>query len=154
MQWDGSCWDCSFSFFWGLVGQEQISSSLKINPFSKLKDPTPTSQKHSIVYSIPCFSCPLSYIGTTKNKLHIRLQQHKNDCQIKHAFKPQKTALATHHFDTGHVFDFSNTKILDTELNYKRRMVSETLHIRRNINHIVNFKRDGNELNSYNNLLL
>ena len=29
MQWDGSCWDRSFFLFWGLVGREQISSSLE-----------------------------------------------------------------------------------------------------------------------------
>ena len=63
-----------------------------------------------------------------------------------------KTALAHHHFDTGHQFDFENVRVLDYEQNYKKRIVSEMIHI--NLCDSVNLKTDTQNLsNIYSNIL-
>ena len=118
------------------------------NIYTKLKDKTDDNNKSSLVYSIPCKDCKLSYIGTTGNKLNIRLQQHRNDCKPKYA-NHNKTALSNHHFNTGHTFDFVNAKVLESEANFKKRLIAETLHIKKNKKTIVNFKTDSEQLFHY-----
>jgi len=121
---------------------------------SKLKSPIDAEQLHNVVYSIPCSSCPRMYIGTTKNKLFKRLQQHRNDCMPQHVNRVQKTALSSHHFDTGHVFKFSDSKVLHQDNNYRRRMIAEVLFINNNLESCVNFRSDTNNLSSmYSGLL-
>ncbi|KAI4478519.1 hypothetical protein M0804_011842 [Polistes exclamans] len=63
----------------------------------------------------------------TKQKLKKRLEQHKNDCKSTNAQKSNITALAEHHFITGHKFKFDETDILDREDNWYKRNISERL---------------------------
>jgi len=65
-----------------------------------------------------------------------------------------KTALATHHFETGHNFQFDDTTILHIENNYKRRLVSEVLFINKNLSKTVNFKSDTNNLSTMYSYLI
>ncbi|KAI4478529.1 hypothetical protein M0804_011852 [Polistes exclamans] len=60
--------------------------------------------------------------GQTKQKLKKRLDQHRNDSKPKNAQKTNTTALAEHHFKTGHIFKFDETKILDKEDNWKHQL--------------------------------
>lgn len=120
--------------------------------FTNLKDKVPTLQKAELVYSIPCGNCSKVYIGQTKQYLKNRLSQHKYDCRLTNLYNSDKTSLATHHFTTGHNFDFENVKIVDMETNHIKRNISEMLHIK--INNTVNKNTDTDGLSHiYVNLL-
>ena len=41
------------------------------------------------------------------------------------------TIIMNHHIECNHNFDWSNIKILDKELSYKKRLVSEMVHIKK-----------------------
>ncbi|KAI4487237.1 hypothetical protein M0804_005386 [Polistes exclamans] len=90
----------------------------KINSiYTKLKDKVDKFDQSNLVYKIPC-ECEKSYIGQTKQKLKKRLDQHKNDCKPININKTNTTALAEHHFKTGHNFKFDAATILDLEENW------------------------------------
>ncbi|XP_057324626.1 GATA zinc finger domain-containing protein 14-like [Microplitis mediator] len=116
--------------------------------FTKSKDQVPKGKQSELVYKITC-ECGKSYVGQTKQLLHKRVYQHKHDCKPMNILKPQKTALAKHHFDTGHNFNFNNVEILDMESNYLKKNISEMI-----CNHLedtINMKSDTNNLsNLYN----
>ena len=78
------------------------------------------------------------YIGESKRPLHNRLQEHE-------AAKIE-SVVTKHMRDYGHTFNFKNTKILDNEPNYKKRIFSEMIHICNNKNSI-NKKEDIKSLN-------
>ncbi|CAG5084846.1 Protein of unknown function [Cotesia congregata] len=96
--------------------------------YSKLKDITPLGQASELVYKIPC-SCGKSYVGQTRQYLSKRLHQHRYSCEEKFRSKEDRTALANHHFLTGHNFDFDGVKIVDREGNWFKRNISEMVHI-------------------------
>ncbi|KAI4476581.1 hypothetical protein M0804_013475 [Polistes exclamans] len=108
-------------------------------------------EQSNLVYKIPCV-CDKCYIGQTKQKLKKRLEQHKNDCKPMNAQKSNITALAEHHFSTGHNFKFDETNILDKGDNWYKRNISEMYHITNN--NTVNYRTDTNNLNNiYNEIL-
>ncbi|KAI4475149.1 hypothetical protein M0804_014486 [Polistes exclamans] len=125
---------------------------IKINSiYTKLKDKVDKLEQSNLVYKIPCV-CDKCYIGQTKQKLKKRLEQHKNDCKPINAQKSNITALAEHHFITGHKFKFDETNILDKEDNWYKRNISEMYHITNN--NTVNYRTDTNNLNNiYNEIL-
>jgi hypothetical protein len=59
---------------------------------------------------------------------HIRLKQ------------PDKSAVAEHNFNTGHLIDFSSTSVLDKKTGYINRLMKEAVEMRLNTG---NFSRDG-----------
>jgi len=105
--------------------------------FSNKKSKTNITDKSNIVYSIPC-ECGKQYIGTTSQKLNNRLTQHKSDNKLK----PNATALSIHSNQFLHKFDYTKTKVLDSEPNYNKRLISEAIHIKFNNNSTVNHKTD------------
>ena len=82
------------------------------NLFTKIKDKIPHNYNSNLVYKINCKDSDLGYIGQTNQYLHKRVYQHKNDCKITNIDKTNKTALASHHFELQHYFDFDNVEIL------------------------------------------
>lgn len=119
--------------------------------YSNLKDTIPSTDRSGVIYKIPC-ECKKCYVGQTKQKLGTRLKQHINDCKPEKFIKNEKTALAVHHFDTGHIFNFEETKILDYEMNWTKRNVSEMVYIR--LNDTINHRTDTQGLSRvYNNIL-
>ncbi|KAI4472895.1 hypothetical protein M0804_015570 [Polistes exclamans] len=88
---------------------------IKINSIStKLKDKVNKLEQSNLVYKLP-YVCDKCYIGQTKQKLKKRVEQQKNDCKPINAQKSNISALAEHHFITGHKFKFEETNILDKE---------------------------------------
>ncbi|XP_044578918.1 uncharacterized protein LOC123261389 [Cotesia glomerata] len=119
--------------------------------YSKLKDPVSKQQQAGIVYRIP-YSCGLCYVGQTKQYLNTRVKQHIYDCKNINVVKENKTALAAHYFDQHHNFAFENVEILDKEINWWKRNVSEMIFIK--INDTVNKRTDTNNLSIlYNDIL-
>lgn len=111
--------------------------------FTKVKDRTPQELKSNVVYKIPCGDCDKCYIGTTKNLLKRRVQEHERSCAPP-VRNEQVSALCFHHANNNpkHVFKFEDTSILDTETNYRKRMIKEMLHIRKNMDQVVNKRSD------------
>lgn len=139
----GKAPECKLAFY-----NTKTTSSL----FSKLKDKTPNELRSNLVYKIPCLNCEKCYVGTTKQYLKARVNQHKYDCREYNREKNEKTALSSHHFNTGHNFNFSNTSILDSEEVYRKRCISEMIQI--SLNNTVNHRTDIQGLSiQYNHLL-
>ncbi|XP_057335116.1 uncharacterized protein LOC130673917 [Microplitis mediator] len=118
---------------------------------TRLKNKVNEDLMSELVYAIPC-ECGKKYVGQTKQYLRNRTNQHRLDCRPVNILKSEQTALARHHFDTGHNFDFNSVSILDREDNYLKRSVSEMVFIY--LNDTVNLKTDLNNLSYlYNGLL-
>ncbi|XP_057338456.1 uncharacterized protein LOC130676319 [Microplitis mediator] len=119
--------------------------------YTRLKDKVNEDLMSELVYAIPC-ECGKKYVGQTKQYLRNRTNQHRLNCRPVNILKSEQTALARHHFDTGHNFDFNSVSILDREDNYLKRSVSEMVFIY--LNDTVNLKTDLNNLSYlYNGLL-
>ena len=65
-----------------------------------------------------------------------KMQRHENWCKKKYKTKILKSTkkndgIAFHHHQTGHTIDFANTKILEEEKSYWRRLITEGLEIKK-----------------------
>ena len=115
--------------------------------------PLPIEERHGVIYTINCKNCDGIYIGQTGQKLKNRIKQHKADITSK-TTKKNNTAVFHHSKDTGHTFDFDNTKIVTTEKNLQRRLTLETINININRSNTINLKSDIDNLNpTYTQLL-
>jgi hypothetical protein len=126
------------------------------NLFTRVKDKDPVPIQSNLIYKINCKTCTGCYIGQTRQYLKERVSQHRGDCKITNINKPNKTALATHHFqeDEIHHFDFDNPKIIDKESQWLKRNISEMIQIELHTNSI-NFRTDTKKLSPfYKNLLM
>lgn len=106
------------------------------NIFTKLKEKTPTNRQTNVIYKIPCLgtgepgsNCKLTYVGQTKQFLEKRIKNHINDIKKPYLSHVPNTAVVQHFHDVGHYPDFKNTKILDTQKPYRKRLTIESLHI-------------------------
>jgi len=106
------------------------------------KDQDHILSKNNVVYKISCNDCDASYVGQTKRQLKTRLKEHKHnlkqDCS-KHS------VISEHIVKYNHFFDWDNTKIIDRDSNYYKRIVSQMIHIKE--------QRKGLNLNSDTELL-
>ena len=124
----------SFNFRILPLIKKSFSSIIKLG-----KDITEKWDRTNVVYKFVCKSCPASYVGETKRTVRTRIKEHqKNNNPDAVVFQHMNEHL--------HVFDWDNTKILDYESNYNKRLVSEMIHIKSNKNNI-NKKEDVKFLN-------
>lgn len=78
--------------------------------------------------SIPCANCnDRNYIGTTKQSLQTRLNQHKNTVKNKQS---ERSALAAHAVDNRHDFNYADTTVLFKCRQYFKRMFLEEVAIK------------------------
>ena len=99
-----------------------------LNRFIKTgKDKVKKDELSNVVYKINCKDCNYSYVGQTKRKLKTRLKEYINDVK-----KPinSLSVISNHRIDTDHMMDCGNTKILDSERAYYKRLISEMIHIK------------------------
>ncbi|KYN39275.1 hypothetical protein ALC56_06352 [Trachymyrmex septentrionalis] len=99
-----------------------------LNSFIKTgKDKIKKDELSNVVYQINCKDCDYSHVGQTKRKLKTRLKEHINDLK-----KPANShsVISNHRFDTDHVMDWDNAKILDSERSHYKRLVSEMIYIK------------------------
>lgn len=132
------------------------STNLLRSVFTKLKDQTPQNKMTHVIYKIPCLGsgkgdCDLSYVGQTKQYLENRLQNHRRDLRVGNLSLP-KTALVDHCLSQGHYPDFRNTKIIDSEQRYSKRLTLEALHIY--TEHTMNIKQDTDHISSVYSAIL
>lgn len=105
-----------------------------------LKSKTPKIKKSNIVYEIPCNNCEATYIGQTSQYLENRIKSHKYD-------KKNATALTNHDRNKNHKFNYTETKILKTENNLKKREFYEMVAIQKS-SYCINDKKDIDKLNT------
>lgn len=96
--------------------------------YTKLKTKTEINKCTHVVYKVQCENCNGSYIGQTRQYLGSRIKAHENSVKNKNT---DKTALKKHHEDHGHTFDFKNVKILKKEPLEKKRIIYESLYIKK-----------------------
>ena len=103
------------------------------NLLSKRRPKVSKFDTSHVCYAVPCMDCEKRYIGHTKRRLRIRLNEHKKSCEGDlSSISPnpnQDNGIPYHHALTGHEFDFDNTKILEHEKNVFRRLALEGMHI-------------------------
>lgn len=124
------------------------------NLFTKQKTPTPRDLESNVIYKIPCSECEGIYIGQTGRYLKTRISEHRRSVRpITLINTKTKTALAEHFENFEHQFNFDQTSIVDKQNNYKKRLLSEMIQIKKHQNNI-NKKQDIDNLNaSYFNIL-
>lgn len=111
----------------------------KLNRFIKShKDTIPKSSNTNVVYKIICNECSASYVGQTKRRLNTRINEHR-----KHINRNtnNKSVITEHRINHNHDFDWDDVKMLDTENNYTKRLISEMIHIKRQLNSL-NYQTD------------
>lgn len=121
----------------------------KLNNFIKVhKDILPRSSCSDVVYHIKCKNCDASYVGQTSRQLHTRITEHRNNINREHA-----SVLTEHRIEFDHDFDWNNVTILDHESFLFKRLVSEMIFIKRQVNSL-NLQTDTDGLsNTYCNII-
>jgi len=92
------------------------------------KDQLDPLSRCSVVYKINCHDCEASHVGQTKRLLKIRVKEHFTDIK-KSSGSP--SVISDHQSELNHDFDWEKIYILDTELSWKKRIVSEIIHIKK-----------------------
>jgi len=84
--------------------------------------------RQDVVYKISCQDCEASYIGQTKRQLKTRINEHISDINKKSG---SPSVTSNHRLEFGHEFKWNDTKILDLEPSYHKRLISEMVHIKK-----------------------
>lgn len=85
------------------------------------EDINPSAVCNHVIYIIDCMDCDASYLGQTKRRLKSRIEEYKktvNKVAIKHS------VITDHILHNNYDFDWDNTVILDSELNYYKRLMN------------------------------
>lgn len=83
-----------------------------------------------VVYKINCTDCDASYVGQTKRQLKTRVREHRLDINKKSG---SPSVISEHRLSENHDFDWDNVQILDKESSFKKRSISEMLHIKKQV---------------------
>jgi len=95
------------------------------------KDRLDRMSQHGVVYKITCHDCDASYIGQTKRQLRTRIKEHVSDINKKSG---SPSVISEHRLRFNHDFEWDNVKIIDNELSYQKRIISEMVYIKKQQN--------------------
>lgn len=109
--------------------EKSLNSIIKLG-----KDKTDKWDQTNVVYKFDCSNCSAIYIGQTKRSLKTRITEHMKNTN-------SESVVCQHRQIPNHEFDWNNVKILDHEHDYKKRAISEMIHIKTN-NFTINKKED------------
>lgn len=123
----------------------------KLGTFVKAhKDKNHQTSNNNVIYKIYCKDCDASYVGQTKRQLKTRLKEHMNNFKLDQS---KHSVITEHMLNFNHSFNWDNVKILDSECNFHKRLISEMLHIKEQKNGI-NSNKDTEMLDcAYFNIL-
>ena len=93
---------------------------------TKVKDPVPLEDRPGAIYKISCL-CGDSYIGETGRPTNTRVKEHKAACRLAHF---EKSAVAEHAWQDGHIIEWDQVTILDTASDQRERQTKEALYIK------------------------
>lgn len=100
----------------------------KLDKFIKVhKDKNSQPSTSNVIYKIYCKNCEASYVGQIKRQLRTRIKEHINNVRLDSS---RHSVVSEHTLKMQHLFDWDNVKILDTETNYHKRIISEMIHIK------------------------
>jgi len=91
------------------------------------KDKNKFELNNNVVYKISCNNCNASYVGQTKRQLKTRINEHIKNIALEES---KHSVITKHILDKNHTFNWQDTKILDFESNYFKRLISEMIHIK------------------------
>jgi len=109
-------------------GLNKLDRNIKVH-----KDQTEHQHKNNVIYKIYCKDCNASYVGQTKRQLKTRIREHYNNIKLDDS---RHSVVTQHMIKHDHAFDWKNVRILDSESNYNKRLISEMLHIKEQSNGI------------------
>ena len=92
----------------------------------KLKQKKEKDESKDVVYSIPCDTCRVRYVGETGQHFCDRRSQHQRDVKNK---KPSNGLYAHLKENKGHKINWEGFVYLDSEKNWKRRKIKEAIYI-------------------------
>ena len=98
--------------------------SLKNLFLPKLKGTDENRKNKNLVNSIPCNDCDKVYIGETSRMRDTRINEHKS--KIRTLSSDSK--IVEHILNFKHKFDFSNTKTLAFESDWRKRIIKEYIN--------------------------
>ncbi|KYQ52671.1 hypothetical protein ALC60_08203 [Trachymyrmex zeteki] len=105
-----------------------------LNRFIKSgKDKLDKMDQCDVVYRINCLDCNASYVEQTKRKTKTRIKEHKSN--IKKS-KDTLTVISQHQINNEHKINWDNIQILDIEPYFQKRLTSEMIYIKKQINGI------------------
>ena len=96
------------------------SSTCRLAQLSKLKSVVSKLNKSNVIYKVNCNDCNELYIGLTRRRLNVRLDEHS---------KRHYSALYKHSSRTGHSINYQDPKIISTDNVKIRLQIKETLQI-------------------------
>lgn len=127
----------------GIQTVPQINNNLS-NIIRRGKDRQEKNEQTNIVYRIDCKDCNASYVGESKRTLGTRVKEHIANMKKEN----KKFVINEHTKNCKHKFDFENTRILDRESNWRKRLISEMVNIKLQDNSI-NIKEDTQKLSNH-----
>ena len=78
--------------------------------FLSPKDQVPPEQRTNVIYNIPCYDGPCSYVGETGRSFKTQKKEHIRN--VKNCKKGSN--IARHARDYDHKIDFKNGKVIDS----------------------------------------
>jgi hypothetical protein len=99
------------------IGVAHKPSATLRSELVKIKDKVPIQHKKGVVYQIPCSGCSSFYNGQTGKQLGTRIHEH----QLCIRRRDHLSQVAMHTFETGHKFDWDQTKIIGTSSSRRGR---------------------------------
>jgi len=105
-----------------------IAFSIPVTLNSLIKCGKDMMSQHGVVYKISCHDCDASYVGQTKRQLRTRIKEHVADINKKSG---SPSVISEHRRNFNHEFEWDNIKIMDNELSYQKRIISEMVHIKK-----------------------
>jgi len=116
------------------------------------KDSNYLLSNNNVVYiaQILCKDCNASHVSQTKRQFKTRIKEHSSNIKL---ISSKHSVITEHILKYSHTFDWKNIKILDSELNFFKRSISEMIHIKEQENNI-NAQNDTDLLdNAYGDIL-
>ena len=112
----------------GQLASKVVYKSTRLGECFNIKDTTKLDHRHDLVYKIECpdNKCKEIYIGETKRRLSVRVNEHSG--------KDRQSLVAKHTLDSGHgKVSMNNVSVLgrcQSGNSYKRKIL-ESLYIKR-----------------------
>ena len=100
--------------------------------FCKPKDRVATEDKN-IAYEINFNNCKAVYFGEPKRSLKMRSDEHKRS--VKN-YNCEKNEIVKHCWEEDHNFSWDQKEVVDRESSLIPRMITETIHFSKNLNHL------------------
>jgi len=92
----------------------------------------PPLSHSNIVYKLCCVQCDASYVGQTRKLLKTRIDEHRSQRNTN-----QSSVITEHRLKFLHDFDWDNVEILDEEIHFNKRIISEILSKKGMLNRLL-----------------